>query len=52
MRGSKFGDEYLHIVFADFVIGSMLLRSTLTLQICLQRRVYKMDDRNRLIGQL
>lgn len=27
---------------ADFVTGSMLLHSTLTLQICLQKRVYRM----------
>lgn len=42
-------------VFADLLTGSMLLHSTLTLQICLQKRVYRdarrdlLDNRGRRV---
>jgi hypothetical protein len=34
-------------VFANFMAGSMLLHSTLTLQTCLQRKVYRERERER-----
>jgi hypothetical protein len=46
MRESKFGMN-IHSVFADLMTDSMPLHSTLTLQICLQKKVYRMGDTER-----